>query len=249
MPLPWLPAAISTVGGMVSDLFQRRSEKKEYKKMLDYNTPKAQMQRYSDAGLSPYLIYGQGSSGNASTPAPADYVPNAGKGIDEYIGWTNFDQDIKAKRLDNAIRAKNLELLDSKQIGMDRSNTLKTLEQNKRALEILSDYPSFSWNKYHARSGRYDESDVSDSFRRKLNELKLSASKAGIERLQSMIQGMDYENVQKRVKAIYANDYGMVGGDWTQGLGLMKSLMAPRNYRSAGALTEYQKRILKRYPK
>ena len=32
-----------------------------------YNSPSAQMQRYKDAGLNPNLIYGQGSSGNATT--------------------------------------------------------------------------------------------------------------------------------------------------------------------------------------
>lgn len=32
-----------------------------------YNSPAAQMQRYKDAGLNPNLIYGQGSSGNATT--------------------------------------------------------------------------------------------------------------------------------------------------------------------------------------
>ena len=31
-----------------------------------YNTPQAQMQRYMEAGLNPNLMYGQGSSGNAS---------------------------------------------------------------------------------------------------------------------------------------------------------------------------------------
>lgn len=32
----------------------------------EYNTPKAQMDRFKDAGLNPNLIYGQGSPGNAS---------------------------------------------------------------------------------------------------------------------------------------------------------------------------------------
>lgn len=245
MPLPWLPAAISTVGSMVQSLFERRSEKKQYNKMLEYNTPKAQMQRYSDAGLSPYLIYGQGSSGNASTPAPADYVPDPGKGIGEYISYANFDQDIKAKRLDNAIRAKNLQMMDTKAINLELSGTNTMLRNLKSSLETLSDYPG-----YNSDDGlSIGEKHVAGSYRRKLNELKLAASKAGIERLQSMIEGIGYENVTKRVKATYAEDFGMVGGDWTQGLGLMRSLMAPRNYRSAGALTEYQKRILKRYPK
>lgn len=33
-----------------------------------YNTPEAQMKRFSDAGLNPNLIYGQGNSGNAGAP-------------------------------------------------------------------------------------------------------------------------------------------------------------------------------------
>lgn len=40
-----------------------------------YNTPAAQMQRYRDAGLNPNLIYGQGSSGNASG-IPEFSMPN-----------------------------------------------------------------------------------------------------------------------------------------------------------------------------
>lgn len=33
-----------------------------------YNSPQAQMQRFQEAGLNPHLIYGQGSSGLASSP-------------------------------------------------------------------------------------------------------------------------------------------------------------------------------------
>lgn len=39
----------------------------------EYNTPQAQMQRFTNAGLNPHLIYGQGSSGLAS--APPEYAP------------------------------------------------------------------------------------------------------------------------------------------------------------------------------
>jgi len=35
-----------------------------------YNTPEAQMARYRNAGLNEHLIYGQGNSGNAGSPAP-----------------------------------------------------------------------------------------------------------------------------------------------------------------------------------
>lgn len=36
-----------------------------WKLQNEYNSPKAQMQRYKEAGLNPNLIYGQGTSGNA----------------------------------------------------------------------------------------------------------------------------------------------------------------------------------------
>lgn len=44
----------------------------------EYNTPKAQMQRYKDAGLNPNLIYGNGSSsaGNSSSPADGYNAPS-----------------------------------------------------------------------------------------------------------------------------------------------------------------------------
>ena len=36
--------------------------------MNEYNSPKAQMQRFKEAGLNPMLIYQQGNPGNASSP-------------------------------------------------------------------------------------------------------------------------------------------------------------------------------------
>lgn len=40
----------------------------------EYNSPQAQMQRFQDAGLSPQLVYSQGTSGNA-TSAPDLHAP------------------------------------------------------------------------------------------------------------------------------------------------------------------------------
>ncbi len=51
--------------------FQR--EKEMWNMQNEYNTPIEQMKRYQDAGLSPYLIYGQGTPGNADS-APS-YSP------------------------------------------------------------------------------------------------------------------------------------------------------------------------------
>lgn len=40
-----------------------------------YNSPESQMARFKAGGLSPHLIYGQGSPGNAASPAPPSYQP------------------------------------------------------------------------------------------------------------------------------------------------------------------------------
>lgn len=44
-----------------------------WNKQNEYNSPKAQMQRFQEAGLNPNLIYGQGTSGNAQS-APVQQV-------------------------------------------------------------------------------------------------------------------------------------------------------------------------------
>ena len=69
----------------------------------EYNTPKAQMERYSDAGLNPNLIYSEGASalsGNSTSPPPsaeiASYqVPNNEIKIFDGV----VDSYVKAKQL------------------------------------------------------------------------------------------------------------------------------------------------------
>lgn len=58
---------VDLIGGWIGQSQQRR----ENRRMRKYNSPKAQMQRYREAGLNPNLIYTQGSSG--SWGAPQDY--------------------------------------------------------------------------------------------------------------------------------------------------------------------------------
>lgn len=53
----------------------------EWQQQNAYNTPAAQMQRFTDAGLNPNLVYGQGNNGNASSmheaASPANGVSQA----------------------------------------------------------------------------------------------------------------------------------------------------------------------------
>lgn len=218
-----LPPAVQTAGNIISSLFNRNQERKEYERMLEYNSPKAQMQRYREAGLSPYLIYGQGSSGNVSSPAPAKVLPeSSGQGFDRYVSMANFDADIKNKRLQNAILAN--------EVSRSHWRTItEGLNATRKELDMLSDYPQrVTWQDYSKTRYGYKSApshgDVDQGFRRKVNELKLALSDASVQKIQEAIRGMKSDNVVRDVKAGYAKDYGMVGGDWTQGLGLIKSL-------------------------
>lgn len=64
--LPWLLAAI--VPTVASSLIGNAGAKARQDQMNAYNTPAAQMARYSAAGLNPNLIYGQGTPGNQPSP-------------------------------------------------------------------------------------------------------------------------------------------------------------------------------------
>lgn len=71
------------VGSGLSYLFNKKLAEQQnqynidmWKMQNEYNSPQAQMQRFKDAGLNPNLIYGQGTSGNASS-APQMITPSA----------------------------------------------------------------------------------------------------------------------------------------------------------------------------
>lgn len=55
-------------------------EKEMWNMQNEYNSPLEQMKRYADAGLSPYLIYGQGTPGNAQSQP--SYNPVTGQKSD-----------------------------------------------------------------------------------------------------------------------------------------------------------------------
>lgn len=86
--IPIAGAALSGLGGIAQSLIDRKTSQQNlrmeqdyntvaaatayardvemWNRQNEYNTPEAQMKRYSEAGLNPHLIYGQGTPGNAS---------------------------------------------------------------------------------------------------------------------------------------------------------------------------------------
>lgn len=83
-------------------------EKEMWNMQNAYNSPSEQMKRYADAGLSPYLIYGQGTPGNAqSNPS---YNPVTGQkadvlGVPKLTSKARFNFDfsqlMEYQKLDN----------------------------------------------------------------------------------------------------------------------------------------------------
>lgn len=63
-----IPAIISLAGSIGATAIGNKIQSDAIANQNAYNSPKAQMQRYLDAGLNPYLIYGNGqsSAGNQS---------------------------------------------------------------------------------------------------------------------------------------------------------------------------------------
>lgn len=96
--MAWIPLAVAGVSALAGWLGQKK-QAKENRRLAEfqadanerylaqqnaYNTPTAQMSRFSEAGLNPALIYGQGNPGNQSAPLsypdikPTDYQNLAG---------------------------------------------------------------------------------------------------------------------------------------------------------------------------
>jgi len=211
------PSIIGALSGVFSDLFRGRQEKKAYRNMRDYNTPKAQMSRFTDAGLSPYLMYSQGNSGNVSSPSPvqsSDVGGHIGKGLDEYMSISNFDVNQRLMWADKHLKDQ------AYRIGGNQEEITR-MDAERKILDMYADFPKWIYDRMDSDLSR----GVGDTgFRNKMNELKLAASKATTDRIKIAIQNMNYKNEVDRVRAGYARDYGMVGGDWTQGFGLLKSL-------------------------
>ena len=61
---------------------QQRYDKQMYDYQNAYNTPANQMQRLKDAGLNPALMYGQGTTGNASNQPKAQTIPTTFSGLE-----------------------------------------------------------------------------------------------------------------------------------------------------------------------
>ena len=141
-------AAASGLGAIGANRRARKAQKRAHqynKDMFDYmntyNTPVKQMERLKDAGLNPALMYGQGTTGNATqgvAPYQAEKVENIGAGVAQGLAaGTTFDLS-KAQK-DN-IEANTLERIANAELqGFAKKEKELLLKDRLRNLSLTGD--------------------------------------------------------------------------------------------------------------
>lgn len=104
----------------------------------EYNSPTAQMQRYSDAGVNPYMAVGNVSSGNASSMSSPSAQPAA---VPQMQGATMMPADMSGLSGLRGIASRFVELMQAKEDikGKQLENQGKEIENNYKADMFMVD--------------------------------------------------------------------------------------------------------------
>nr|QJB19625.1 MAG: DNA pilot protein [Microvirus sp.] len=172
--MSWLGA----IGGVAQSFINRETDRRnmirqnemnmkmsdlEYKRNLElwnmnnqYNTPKAQMARYGDAGLNPNLIYGQGSSGNSGSifryQAPEQ---RATRQPIDVMGALSAYQDVRMKQAQtNNVEQQNRNIKldgDLKQKQLDWVDRLNAVKEGLTSQQIQTMWVNRQWDEQEVR--------------------------------------------------------------------------------------------------
>lgn len=98
----------------------------------EYNSPAAQLQRYTDAGVNPYMAVGNVSSGNASSMSSPSAQPAA---VPQMQGATMMPADMSGLSGLRGIASRFVELMQAKEDikGKQLENQGKEIENNYKA--------------------------------------------------------------------------------------------------------------------
>ena len=191
-------------------MFQEQNAFNErmYNEMQDYNTPAAQMQRYRDAGINPYIAAGNVQTGNAqaalqSAPAPqmnvAQVSPETGLGSAVQSGvmqasnvLAQFAQNELAlsQASKNRAEAGWIDRLNGAQLSNLSADTIK--KQNESSL-LGTDYQIKS-----STLGNYI----------KLSDLSVANAEKTNEQLDAITQSVRLENALKNVNLGIQSKHG-----------------------------------------
>lgn len=134
----------ATIGGLASELgssiFNYNQQVKLLDKQNEYNTPKAQMERFADAGLNPNLVYGLGSNGNqpsSGSIAPADFTTAQ---RENRMAKLNFMLQSKMAQADIGQKMAQTNLLNSQSEGQQLQNQINSSTMQTQINQIEQNY-------------------------------------------------------------------------------------------------------------
>jgi len=141
MPIGALASAGISLGtNLISQFFGNSAAQKQAKeqnqmnmdnwlKQQEYNSPKNQMNRFSEAGLNPQLIYGQGTPGNATSAPVSQAKPRFAPQID---GGAIMQNAVQIQQLQQTVEnlKSNQELIQANE-KLKQEQTALTANQNQ----------------------------------------------------------------------------------------------------------------------
>ena len=141
----------------------------------EYNSPSAQMQRYADAGVNPYMSVGNVSSGNASSMSSPSAQPAA---VPQMQGATMQPADMSGLAGLRGIASRFVELMQAKEDikGKQLENQGKEIENNYKADMFMVDMYKKMQDAGLSRSKRFGQ-DIVNQFQPEMLSAELNQRK------------------------------------------------------------------------
>lgn len=204
--LPFIQAVAPIVGSMLTNRANKRENDSArlynyqmYQRDLEYNSPKAQMQRLKEAGLNPFSVYGSGNvTGNASRSIPEAYPTRFENPIDnlpimETLGQyanikkLNAETDQTLKHTELLETQRQTELLNQRLLSQDLISKKFDYGQKSRLADTSYEYAVNDLK----RLGLDNEQKMFDLY--KTNPAKLRAILTDIEQKNLSMNKTDWE--------------------------------------------------------
>lgn len=144
----------------------------------EYNSPAAQMQRYSDAGVNPYMSVGNVSSGNASSMSSPSAQPAA---VPQMQGATMMPADMSGLSGLRGIASRFVEMMQAKEDikGKELDNQGKEIENNYKADMFMVNMYKAMQDAGLSRSKRIGQ-DIVNQFQPEMLSAELNQRKTDI---------------------------------------------------------------------
>lgn len=208
----------------------------------EYDSPKAQMKRYVEAGLNPHLIYGSSGSSGGVFPISAGQMPSANvsapsaQGPDfagDFIAASQAQTQMHlqdAKTVESQMKTQSLSLQNeiSRTNPMLNPSVARAVSDSMEEVARLKSTEAYLW-----QQSSYDEKGRSNIQRKVESELhgmfqKLDLNTSDLAIKNKILESKDFENAIKKVQADWLEDATISPEHVRQGLMLILSKMMGR---------------------